>query len=154
MKKIFLIITLALASLFAQAQTIDPRLSEEMNRRAEDEKIEVFVLMKAQYDRTQLCRQADFFATKAERKAFVINELKAFTEASQYDLKQTLSEMERHGLTTSAQTIWTANAVYFTATKAAIQDLAQRSDIKTIAYSHKQNLIPETERGKVVEATR
>lgn len=54
MKKTFLIITLALASLFAQAQTIDPKLSEEMNRRAEDEKIEVFVLMKAQYDRTQL----------------------------------------------------------------------------------------------------
>jgi len=154
MKKTFLIIILALASLFVQAQTIDVRLSEEMNRRAEDEKIEVFVLMKAQYDCTQLCRQADFFVTKAERKAFVINELKAFTEASQYDLKQTLSEMERRGLTTSAQSIWTANAIYFTATKAAIQDLAQRPDIKTIAFSHKQNLIPETERGKVAEATR
>ena len=154
MKKPFLIITLALASLFVQAQTIDARLSEEMNRRAEDEKIEVFVLMKAQYDRTQLCRQADFFATKAARKVFVINELKAFTEASQYDLMQTLSEMERRGLTTSAQSIWTANALYFAATKAAIQDLAQRPDIKTIAYSHKQNLVPETERGKVAEATR
>lgn len=155
MKKAILSLSLALASLICCAQaSIDPRLNEEMNRRTEDEKIEVFVLMKSQYNRMEIRRQADFFATKAERKAFVIDELKRFSEASQYDLRQTLHEMECQGLTTPAESIWTANALYFSASKKAIRDLAQRPDIAHIAFSQKQCLIPETKRGTLAEPVR
>lgn len=66
---------------FAQG-CLDPLLSQEMNLRSDDEQIEVVVLMKAKYDRTQLCRRADYFFSRAERREFVVNELKAFTEAS------------------------------------------------------------------------
>ena len=68
MKRIALISLLVLASIFGFAQ------NEEMT--------DVVILMKAQYNRTELCRKAEFIATRAERRDYVVKELKAFTEAS------------------------------------------------------------------------
>ena len=66
MKRIVLISILVLVSVFGFAQ------NEKMT--------DVVILMKAQYNRTELCRKADFFATRAERRDYVVKELKAFTE--------------------------------------------------------------------------
>ena len=131
------------ASSYAQT-VIDPLLSEEMSRRNEDEKIAVIVIMKSQYDRMQLNRRADYYVTRAERREFVVNELKAFAEASQYDLKQSLSEMEQRGMVSSPTVLWMANALYFDATKAAIQSLALRDDIDLIGFAREQKCIPES----------
>ena len=99
MKKLLFLLLLAVCSMmgFAQA-TIDPLLSEEMNRRNDDEQIKVIVIMKSQYDRTQLNRRADYFVTRAERREFVVNELKSFADNTQYDLRRSLVEMERNGM--------------------------------------------------------
>ncbi len=86
MKKITLfLISFLFVSGYAQT-VIDPLLGEEMSRRSEDEKIKVIVIMKSQYDRTQLNRRADYYVNRAERREFVVNELKAFAEASQLSL--------------------------------------------------------------------
>lgn len=138
MKRIALISILLLAFKMGFAQgCLDPLLSQEMNLRSDDEQIEVVVLMKAKYDRTQLCRRADYFPSRAERRIFVVNELKAFTEASQYDLKRVLSEMERQQIVTTPNVLWMSNALYFKATKAAILDLASRNDIAIISLNQK-----------------
>ena len=113
MKRIALISILLLACMMGFAQgCFDPLLIQEMNRRSDDERIEVVVLMKAQYDRSQLCRRADYYSSRAERRAFVVNELKTFTEASQHDLKSILAEMESHGLVSSVRSLWSANTLY------------------------------------------
>ena len=110
MKRIVLISILLSACMTGFAQgCLDPKLSQEMNRQNDDDKIEVVVLMKAQYDRSQLNNRANFFPTKAERRTFVVNELKAFAEASQYNLKRTLAEMENHGLVSSVRSLWSAH---------------------------------------------
>lgn len=70
-----------------------------------NEPIEVVALMKAQYDRTLLGKQAGYYATRAERRTFVVNELKAFAEASQRDLRGTLDELEQEGLVSSIQSL-------------------------------------------------
>ena len=146
MKRIILTLIWALATLMGTAQaTIDRALQEELTRRNDDEKIEVIVLMKAQYDRTKLNRRAEFCHTRAERRDFVVNELKAFAEASQSDLRQSLAEMQQKGLVSEPRTLWSANALYFSATKSVIFDLSQRNDIELIGLDHKENLIPETE---------
>lgn len=129
---------------FAQI-TLDPNLSETMNNSTEDEKIEVVAVMKSQYNREQLNLRADDFATKHERRRFVVNELKAFSESSQQDLRQTLSEMERQGMVSSVRSIWSANALYFSATKSALLALSERTDIKTISLNIPHPLIPEGE---------
>ena len=155
MKRIVLISILLSACMMGFAQgCLDPLLNQEMNRRSDDERIEVVVLMKAQYDRSQLSRRADFLPTKAERRDFVVNELKAFSEASQHDLKRTLAEMESHGLVSSVRSLWSANTLYFEATKLAILDLAERTDIATITLNTQHQWIAEGETPTPASATR
>ena len=123
---IFTVLFLSLAGLVAQP-VIDLDLEAEMQRIGDDEQIEVIVLMKAQYDRSQLCRRADYYPSRAERRAFVVNKLKSFTEASQHDLKSILAEMESHGLVSFVRSLWSANTLYFEATRTALLDLSERS---------------------------
>lgn len=137
------------------AQTIiDPLLAEEMGRRADDDPIKVVVIMKSHYDRNELNRRADYFVTRAERREFVVNELKEFATATQYDLRHALTDMQRNGMTTEPTILWMANALYFEATKAAIQDLARRNDIELIGYAIERNWIPEDEVARPAPATR
>lgn len=153
MKKLtlFLLFTLFVSG-YAQP-VIDPLLSEEISSRNEDESISVIVIMKSQYDRTQLNRRADHYVTRAERREFVVNELKAFTEASQYDLRQTLSEMEHRGMVSSPIVLWIANALFFNASKVAIQSLALRNDIALIGYAKEYKCIPDGEEQKPTSMT-
>ena len=139
---------------FAALPVIDPELTAKMKRMDDNEKLEVVVLMKSQYDRSQLCRRAELFPTKAERRTFVVNELKAFTEASQYDLKNILAEMEQQGLVSSVRSLWSANALYFSATKSALLDLSGRTDIETISLNAQHQLIPKEETARTASASR
>ena len=155
MKKLFSFILLVACCMAGYAQAvIDPLLSEEMARRSDDEQLKVVVIMKSKYDRAQLNRRADYFVTRAERREFVVNELKEFAAASQYDLRHSLSEMERNGMVSSPTVLWMANALYFDATKAAIQDLARRNDIGLIGYAIERNWIPDGEEATHASATR
>ncbi|MBQ7533000.1 MAG: S8 family serine peptidase [Bacteroidales bacterium] len=106
--------------------------------------VEVMVLMKARYDRTELCRQAEFYRTKAERRDYVVRELKAFAEALQHDIMITLKELEQQGLVSSISCLWSANAISFTATEDVIQMLTERNDIECITPVRKHQCIPET----------
>ena len=155
MKKLLLLILMACCCIAGYAQsTIDPFLAEEMGRRTDDEKIKVVVIMKSHYDRTELNRRADYYVTRAQRREFVVSELKEFSTATQYDLRHSLSEMQRNGLTTEPTILWMANALSFEATKAAIQDLSQRNDIEIIGYAIERNWIPDGEEASPVSATR
>ena len=79
------------------------------------EPVEVMVLMKDQYNRTELCQKAEYIPTRTARRDYVVKELQTFAEASQYDLMLTLNELELQGLVTKVHSLWSANALYFTA---------------------------------------
>ena len=145
MRKVSFLLLIVICVLSGKAQTIiEPSLLDEMKRCSDNEKIEVFVLMKSQYNRAELNHRAEYFATRAERREFVVNELKNFAEASQCELKMVLGDMEKQGLVSSPRSLWTANALYFSATKQVIFDLSERNDIEIIGYNVKKKLIPET----------
>ena len=136
MKKLLSLFLMAVCCVAGYAQTvIDSRLNKEMALRNDDEQIKVIVIMKSQYDRTELCRRADNFVRRADRREFVVNELKAFAEASQYDLKCVLAEMKNNDLVSSPTTLWMSNALYFYANKSVIRDLAKRNDIEIIGFA-------------------
>ena len=99
--------------------------------------------MKSQCDRTELCRKADFYPTRAERRDYVVKELKNFTEASQYELKGILGELEQQGLVSSVQSLWSANTLYFKATESVMASLSGRNDIAYIGPMKRSLLIPE-----------
>ena len=129
MKNIFL--TLCLFVVFISGMNAEP--------------VEVMVLMKARYDRTELCRRAELYHTKAERRDYVVKELKAFAEASQHDIMITLKELEQQGLVSSISCLWSANAISFTTTEEVIQMLMQRDDVESITPVRKYPCIPESE---------
>ena len=141
MKKTLSFVLMALFCICGYAQTIDPVLLQEMEGRTGVEKIKVIVIMKSQYDRQQLGRSAAHYTTRAERREFVVNELKQFAETSQYELRSTLSEMERQDMTTAPKIIYMANALYFSATKQAINDLAMRRDVELIGLDEKKHVL-------------
>ena len=116
--------------------------------------MDVVILMKAQYNRTELCRKADFFATRAERRDYVVKELRAFTEASQHELKGILTELEQQGLVSSVHSLWSANALYFSATKSVIASLSARNDIEYIGPITRSSLIPEVETPRAASSLR
>jgi len=155
MKKLLSLILLAFCCMAGYAQAIiDPLLSEEMGRRNDDEQIGVVVIMKSQYDRAQLNSRAGYYTTRAERRDFVVSELKAFANTTQFDLRRSLDEMQRNGMTTEPTVLWMANALYFDATKAAIADLARRNDIEMIGYAIERNWIPDGEEASPTPVTR
>ena len=145
MKNRVLLFLLVCVSVFVQAQTIDPALLNEMGQRRDNEKIRVFVIMRQQYDQTLLNTRADRLATRAERRDFVVNELKQFADATQSDLRHALFEMERNAMISEPKALWIANALYFEASKQAIYDLASRTDIEVIGYDKEVELTPVKE---------
>ena len=154
MKKTIFTIALALACMFAQAQVIDPLLQEEMNRRTDSEMIEITVLMKSRFDRNMLNQRASALPTRAERRAFVVDELKHFTEASQRDLKLALAEMEQKGEVTAPRTLWMSNSLYFSATKETVLALSKRDDIAHIGYNIERKWIEDDEKPTPANETR
>ena len=61
-KALFLILAFSLCTAgFAFIPAIDPELRSEMELRGDNDPIEIVVLMKAQYNRQQLCHQAECF---------------------------------------------------------------------------------------------
>ena len=141
MKKPFFAFLLAMSCLFGHAQTITPALADEMSRRSDGEKIDVIVIMGQQYDSEMLGRRAANFATRAERREFVVNELMRFSDASQADLRHTLAAMESQGMVANTNVLWIANALSLSATKTAILDLAQRSDVGVIGYDQMEQVV-------------
>ena len=140
MKRIALISLMVLASVLGFAQ------NEEMT--------DVVILMKAQYNRTELCRKAEFIATRAERRDYVVKELKAFTESSQYELRDLLTDLEQQGLVSSVHSLWSANALYFSTTESVIARLSIRNDIEYIGPITRYPLIPEVETPRVESVSR
>ena len=140
MKRIVLICLLVLDSVFGFAQ------NEEMT--------DVVILMKAQYNRTELCRKVEFIATRAERRDYVVKELKAFTEASQNEVRDLLTDLERQGLVSSVHSLWSANALYFSSTESVIASLSTRNDIEYIGPITRYSLIPEVETPRTASDSR
>lgn len=154
MKRIVTLILLTLICVMGYAQTIDMALEKEMGQRLDDEKINVFVIMKQQYEQEKLSRRADGFTTRAERREFVVNELKQFAEASQYDIRQSLADMEANDMVSTPRVLWMANTLCFSANKQAINILAQRKDVETIGFDKRVRMIPEDETSRPAENTR
>ena len=149
MKKILLTLAMALLAVSGFAMPVlDPDLRAEMDRRGEDEKIRVHVVMKSQLDPVELRRQAGYLSDKSARRAYAIDEMKRHAEASQYALLHDISEMSRHGMTENVTTNWLANMVVCDATKAAILDIASRDDVEIVGYEVEKNWIPDGEEAR------
>ena len=74
---------------------IEKELREEMALRSSKDLISVNIIMKAQYDQQELRRKSKVYPTKAEKRNFVVNELKSFSEATQSSVMAEIANLSK-----------------------------------------------------------
>ncbi|RLD55624.1 MAG: hypothetical protein DRJ05_12645 [Bacteroidetes bacterium] len=119
-------------------------LVEQMELVSENDFIKINITLKDQYDSQALIATAKTMGM-AERREYVINVLKDFTELSQKGVIADLNQMQQNQMVKEVMTFWIANVVNCKATPAAIEQLALRDDIASIDYDEKRILIDPME---------
>lgn len=94
-----------------------------------DEKTKINIILTEQCDAANLLREAECFATKQERRQYVVERLQLQAKASQADLLSLLEEMERNGLVEEVRPLWIVNSISCKANAVAVERLALRNDI-------------------------
>lgn len=109
----------------------------------------IMVVLSNQYDETQAARKTPFM-DKAQRLAFVINEHKAFCQASQAEAMAFLSSLK--GEVEAIQPYWAFNGFSCLASDEVIRQLQARRDIALVYRDVLQKRIPENEKAYPVES--
>jgi len=132
-----LILTFTILS--ASPGVITSDLQNQMKKMSDHEQIRVNIIMNDSYDTATLQRSTRSLK-KAEKREFVVNELKSFTSNSQSSLLNYLNS-DRAGVISTIKPLWLVNVVTITTDKATINALANREDIKSIDYDEIRKMI-------------
>ena len=125
---------------------IDLELKKELaSRPGQDERFRIIIDMADEYDQNQMTRQIQFM-NKAERRAYVIDELQRFSKASQYELLQLLEEGAKSGTVTDINSFWIFNGISCITTREMIASLSERKDIFCIESDEIRNMLPANEK--------
>ena len=131
---------------------LTPELRQELDKRSNsDERFRIIINMVDEYDQNYMSRQVQYM-DKAERRAYVIDELQRFSKASQYDLMQFLEEGAKIGAVTDINPFWIFNGISCITNREMIYVLSKRSDIDIIESDEFRNMLPENE--KAVKVTK
>lgn len=109
----------------------------------------VIVVMEKQYDNVELSRKTQFM-NKAQRREFVINDHKAFCQASQaevLDFVGTLGDEVQ-----AVKPFWAFNGFACKATDEAIKQLEARRDVAYIYHDARRPMLPEMGEAKPVDS--
>ena len=107
----------------------------------------VIVVMNDKYDNTQLARKTQFM-TKAQRRDFVINEKKAFCQASQSDVVDFLGSYKDE--VNDIKQFWTFNGLSCVVTDEVASQLAERHDVAYVYRDERRQMIPEMGEAKPI----
>ena len=127
MKRIYTLLVLlgvSLGVVFGQEASLSP----------------VIVVMSEQYDDMSIAGKTAFM-NKQQRRTFVINDKKAFCQASQQEVLQL---MESLGVEV-VRSFWSFNGFSCLASQETIQQLNERKDIAGVYPDERKNMIPEGE---------
>ena len=108
----------------------------------------VIVVMAEQYDNVELGRKTQFM-DKAQRREFVINDHKAFCQASQAGTLAFIDGLKSE--VANIQPFWAFNGFACVASDAAIELLEARQEVGWVYRDELRNLLPENEKAYPVE---
>jgi len=130
-----------LANDIQSVQTpITPQLSEELSRTSSESFIRINIVMKEQINSDILYSNVQSLS-KANRRQFVINELKYFAQNTQGDILNQLSTLENTGQVKDVTSLWITNVINCFATPEAIKTLSSRSDVTRIDHDEYRKMI-------------
>ena len=125
---------------------IDPELQELMHQsRDGNERFRVIIEMKEQYNNVGLDR-ATAMMTRAQRRDFVVEELKRFSENSQADVKRYLKTQSTRGGMNVLHHFWIFNGICCEATASCIDELSMRSDVRYVSLDKEMDMDDPIER--------
>ena len=124
----FLVLLLSFSTVFAQQRVI--------------------VVMAERYDNAQLSRKTKDM-TKAERRDFVINERKAFCQASQQDVIGFLDGLK--GKVNDIEQFWAFNGFSCNATDDVIAQLEKRADVAYVYHDQMRKMVPDLVEAEALE---
>lgn len=155
MKMIRRLLIIVVALLFAyggvaKAQTgnpdkIDPELQELMHQsRDASETFRVIIEMTEQYNDPNLERGTAMM-TRAQRREYVVNELKRFSEQSQAEVVRYLGQQSTRGQVNVLHRFWIFNGVCCEATADCIGELSMRHDVRYLTLDKGEQMIEPIE---------
>ena len=151
MKKLLMMLlsTLCISMMFGQSFVkIDNELQQEMSTNREAGLFRIMVLMSEKYDDLGLPQKTRFMS-KEQRREFVINERKAFCEASQ---REVLDELSHWGEgVKEMKSFWSFNGFSCMANAEVIIRLAEREDVAYVYHDKMRKMLPEMSEAKTVE---
>ncbi len=157
MKKMIFVVLIMIAAFstlmsipFAPTTT---DLQERIQAAAPDEQIPIIIALKDRYNSADLIRATNDLNPQ-QRRQYVVDQLKAFSASSQQNVMQYLQA--NRSAVTNVRSLWIANVIFCDATPEAIEQLAQRTDIRRIDWDDEQNLLDPREwaNSRVVEGER
>jgi len=130
---------------------VTDHLKQKIEASSPTEMIRINITLKDQFDSQKLLNQVKTMSN-TERRAHVISVLKDFSRLSQEGVVADLNDLQRSEAVKQVTTFWIANVVNCFATKEAISELAQRSDILSIDYDEYRVLLdPEENKNAFIE---
>ena len=144
MKKNYIVLFLALVLstlTFAQNYSaIEPELQKVLNQRSE-ELIDIQIYFKSSINSKQFNQVTRKAYTKAEKKDFVVSELKAYSKNVQADVMSILEAEELSGNVSDIHNLWIANSISCKASRSVIYKLSSHPDVKMIGYDKEMQVI-------------
>lgn len=110
---------------------------------------QVIVVMEKQYDNVELNRKTQFM-NKAQRREFVINDHKAFCQASQAEVLDFVGNLGDE--VQAVKPFWAFNGFACMATDEAIKQLEARRDVAYIYHDKRRLMLPEMGEAKPVDS--
>jgi len=139
---LFAVIAFCMSAYSQEISKIDVQLSEEMQLRNDDELIRINIILKEQYDQSELGSKAAIYRLKEDRRTFVVNELKRHSQETQQEVMTYLTNFERSNSVSEIKQFWIFNGISCNATKEVIEELSYLYDIQMIGFDKLENLLP------------
>jgi subtilisin family serine protease len=122
---------------------IDDQLQQEMAQHEKSENLRINIILNEQYDQTEMQNKVQFINNKEEKRSFVVNELKNFSQETQKNLIMFLSGMEARSSVSDIQSLWIVNMITCYASIETIETLSLHPDVLIIGWDNEQYMLPE-----------
>ena len=120
---------------------IDKDLQDELSISKKGDLISINIILKAQYDPSELRLKADVFSNRKAKRAFVINELQDYAKSTQIGVLESLNTLKGMDEVQGITSHWLCNVINCKATADAINEIAANPDVLIIGYNKEQHCL-------------
>ena len=129
--------------LLAQPE-ITPSLQGAVSEKSADEFISINIRLSAQYDETKLLKDSRRIRQASERREYVVNTLKEYSQREQAGLLALLRDLESQAKVKEIQALWIGNLVTCQVLPEVVGLLSTRKDLARLDYNRMQQVLDTT----------